>query len=112
MLSRQQILCLVLLSQQILCLVDVADEEVEVLQVLKHLGNAQIDEHASDLGRLFLTDKFDDESEDGRADVLLNTRVRRRNSCQNGRSFLVEESAHRVLRRLEIPLVLINSGWG
>jgi len=100
-----------LLRQQILSLVDVADEEIEVRQVLKHFRNAQIDEHASDLWRFYLTDKVDDESEDGRADVLLNTRVRRRDSRQNFRSFCVEVMAHRVHRRLEYPLVRINSGW-
>ena len=100
-----------LLRQQSLSLTDVADEEVKVLQVLKHLGNTQIDEHASDLWRFFLADKVDDESEDDLANVGLNVRVRRRDSRQNCRSSLVELLAHWVLRRLEIPLVRINSGW-
>ena len=52
-----------------------------MLQVLKHLGNAQIDEHASDLWRFFLTDKVDDESEDDLANVSLDVRVSRRDSC-------------------------------
>ena len=100
-----------MLRQQSLRLLDVADEEVKVLQVLKHLGNAQIDEHASDLWRFFLADKVYDESEDNLADVGLNLRVRGRDSWQNLRSCCVEFIEHRVLRRLEIPLVLINNGW-